>query len=491
VLSAFAPPLCEITSRRRLARHEQDGDVHAAGTPVTRASAAGAAGVPVGRPLDAHPRPREPDTAPGRAGPPPHRPRRVAIVHDFLYCYAGAERVLEQMLALYPDADLFSLFDFLPASQRHFIGDKRVRCSFIHRLPMARRFHRHYLPLMPLAIEQLNVSAYDLVLSSSYIAAKGVITRADQVHVCYCHSPARFAWDLHHQFLDQSGFRRGVRMAVTKALMHYIRMWDVRTSHGVDAFVANSRFVARRIAKTYRRRAEVVYPPVDVDAFPFRSEKGASYVTASRLVPYKRIDLLVDAFARMPDRELIVIGEGPEMAGLRRRAPANVRLLGFQPQPAMARLMAEARAFLFAAEEDFGIVPVEAQACGTPVVALGRGGATETVVGGQTGLFFATQTPDAVVDAIHRFERHGAWDHEAIRANARRFSADRFRREFGGVVEAEWTRVHAGAHATHGPDDTDERPASHGAWVDPRLRGRRPGAPAPLVPDPTDATVDG
>jgi glycosyltransferase involved in cell wall biosynthesis len=369
--------------------------------------------------------------------------RKIAVIHDFLYCYAGAERVLEQILNVYPEADLFSLFDFLPPGERGFIRNKKVTSTFIQRMPMARKFHRAYLPLMPLAIEQLDLTGYDVVISSSYLAAKGVITRPDQLHVCYCHTPVRFAWDMQRQYLSQSGLVKGLKSFAAKVLLHYIRGWDVRSSNGVDVFMTNSRFVGRRIQKTYRRASTPVYPPVDVERFTPNQGRRSGFLTASRLVPYKRIDLIVEALNAMPDKQLTVIGDGPHFKMLKAKAKSNVRLLGYQSFDVLRKHMQSAEAFVFAAEEDFGIVPVEAQACGTPVIAFARGGAAETIVEGQTGLFFREQTAESVIDAVREFEVMGEWDVSAIRRNAERFDATRFREQFAGVVESEWIQFNA------------------------------------------------
>jgi UDP-N-acetylmuramyl pentapeptide phosphotransferase/UDP-N-acetylglucosamine-1-phosphate transferase/glycosyltransferase involved in cell wall biosynthesis len=365
---------------------------------------------------------------------------RVAIVHDFLYTYAGAERVLEQLIALFPQADLFALFDFLPDHLRGFIKNKQVQPSFIQRMPFARGHHRAYLPLMPLAIEQIDISKYDIVISSSYLVAKGVLTRPDQLHICYCHTPVRFAWDLQNQYLQnpKSGLLSMAKTSMARVILHYIRNWDIRSSHGVDVFVTNSDFVGRRVRKLYRRQATTVYPPVDTDRFTLCEEKEDFYLTASRLVAYKRIDLTIEAFRRMPNRRLLVIGEGPELEKYRASECPNVRLLGYQTPDRLRQYMQRARAFVFAAEEDFGITPVEAQACGTPVIAYGRGGVTESVIHGQTGLLFKEQTPEALIEAVEEFEGQ-TWDPNAIRENAQRFSIQRFRENFAKVAKKEWT----------------------------------------------------
>ena len=366
---------------------------------------------------------------------------RVAIIHDWLVTYAGAERVLEQMLACFPQADIFSLVDFLPEGGRAFIHDKPVTTSFIQKLPLARRKYRNYLPLMPLAVEQFDLSRYDLVLSSSHAVAKGVLTGPDQLHLCMCYSPIRYAWDLQHQYLHESGLDKGLKGWLAKWLLHKTRIWDARTANGVDGFIAISRFISRRIWKVYRRESTVIYPPVDVRAFELRECKENFYLTASRMVPYKKIDLIVEAFSEMPDKRLIVIGDGPDFAKIKAKAGSNIELLGYQPFEVLRDHMQRAQGFVFAAEEDFGIAPLEAQACGTPVIAFGKGGALETIRGldtsSPTGVFFFDQSPAAIRDAVDRFERERL-SPESCRENALRFSPERFRQEFLAYVEQAW-----------------------------------------------------
>lgn len=365
---------------------------------------------------------------------------KVAIIHDWLVTYAGAEKVLEQLLKIYPNADLFSLVDFIDEDQRGFILNKQVTTSFIQKLPFARKKYRSYLPFMPLAIEQLDVSKYDIIISSSHAVAKGVITGPDQLHISYVHSPIRYAWDLQHQYLKEAGLERGMKSWIAKTILHYIRNWDYRTANGVDYFVANSKFIARRIWKVYRRKADVIYPPVDVSAFTFHDKKEDFYLTASRMVPYKKIDLIVEAFSHMPDKKLVVIGDGPEFNKIKAKATANVELLGYQPFEVLRDYMQRSKAFVFAAEEDFGISPVEAQACGTPVIAYGKGGALETICGyGQsnkpTGLFFKDQSIKALIESINLFEKISSdIKYQDCRDNALRFSPEIFRREFENYV---------------------------------------------------------
>lgn len=364
---------------------------------------------------------------------------KVAVIHDWLTVDGGAERVLQQILLCYPQADLFSLVDFLPDSQRWFLQGKTAQTSFIQKLPKARRYYRHYLPLMPLAIEQFDLSSYDLVLSSSYAVAKGVLTGPDTLHVSYVHSPIRYAWDLQHQYLQEAGLSKGFKSFLTRCILHYIRLWDSRTAAGVDQFIANSNFIARRIRKVYRRESQVIYPPVNIEAFSLNAQPREDfYLTASRLVPYKKISLIVEAFSAMPDRKLVVIGDGPEFKRISAKAGPNVHMLGYQSFEVMLDHMQRAKAFVFAAEEDFGITPVEAQACGTPVIAFGKGGALETVCGLQseqpTGLFFNSQTVAALQQAVLQFEGLN-WSAQACRCNAERFAPEKFRQQLCQQVE--------------------------------------------------------
>lgn len=360
---------------------------------------------------------------------------RVAIVHDWLVVYAGAERVLEQMLNVFPQADLFAVVDFLDDDKKQCIRNKPVTTTFIQRLPGARKRYRQYLPLMPLAIEQLDLSGYDLVISSSAAVAKGIITGPDQLHLCMCYSPMRYAWDLTHQYLRESGLTSGLKSWMARRLLHRMRMWDYRTANGVDEFIAISKFIARRIEKVYGRESTVIYPPVDIDSYAIGQGREDYYVTASRMVPYKRIDLIVEAFAKMPDRRLVVIGDGPEFEKINKLTAPNISLLGYQPHEALKSHLQRARAFVFAAEEDFGIAPLEAMACGTPVIALGRGGARETVIDGLSGILFKEQSIESLTGAVKRFESiDSRFDPKAVRRHAVKFSAPRFRSEFTDFV---------------------------------------------------------
>lgn len=362
---------------------------------------------------------------------------KVAIVHDWLITYAGSERVLEQMLSCYPEADLYAVCDFVNESDRGFLHGHQPGTTTIQRYPFARKFYRAYLPWMPRAVERLDLSSYDLIISSCHAVSKGVHTRPDQLHVCMCYTPPRYIWDMEDEYLRSAGLTRGLAARVVRRMIGRLRMWDLQASTRVDAFIAISGFIAGRIKQCYQRDSVVIYPPVDTEFYRPDSDKEDYYVTASRLVPYKRVGLIVQAFAAMPDRRLIVIGDGPEMKKIQRSATPNVTVLGYQASDVLKGYMQRARAFVFAAEEDFGIVPVEAQACGTPVIAFGKGGATETVRDGSTGIFFSEQTVESLTEAVHRFEGM-TFDPRGCRANAVRFAPERFRQEFSAFVEHEW-----------------------------------------------------
>lgn len=365
---------------------------------------------------------------------------KIAIIHEWFVDYSGSERVVEQMLNCFPEADLFSLVDFLPADGRKFIKERSVKTSFIQKLPFAKRKFRSYFPLFPLAIEQFDLSKYDLVISSSHSVAKGVITGPDQIHICMCHTPMRYAWDFQHQYLRESKLDSGIVGWLARVILHYMRLWDLRSSNGVDSYIANSQYISRRINKVYRRKSNVIYPPVDVLNFDFHEKKENFYLTASRMVPYKRIPLIVEAFSRMPEKKLVVIGSGPDFLKCEAIATENVLLMGWQSFDVLKHYMQRARAFVFAAEEDFGITPLEAQACGTPVIAFKKGGATETILGGdettqRTGLFFNSQDVDSLMAAVLEFESLSPKiDPKNCRENALKFSPENFRQNFKKFV---------------------------------------------------------
>jgi glycosyltransferase involved in cell wall biosynthesis len=370
---------------------------------------------------------------------------QIACVHEWLAEWGGSEDVVRLMLACYPGAPLHATIDFLSAENRGKFGGVPIHTTFLQRAPWARTRFWNYLPLTPLAVESHDLRPADVILSSSHAFAKGVLTTGEQLHVSYIHSPMRYAWDMHHQYLADYRLDRGIKGMLARYIFHRLRAWDRQTANNVDLFLANSRHVQRRIWRTYRRPSRVIYPPVRTDDFRLGdAAREDFYVTVSRLVNYKRIDLMLDAFRLLPSKRLVVIGDGPEMAALKGRCPANVTLMGFQPDEVVQRHLQAARAFVFAAHEDFGISPVEAQACGTPVIAYGAGGSLETVRGMHvsdrpTGLLFPQQTAASLAQAVQAFESAGpVFDPHACREWAERFSEARFQREFKACVDRAW-----------------------------------------------------
>ncbi|MEL6352517.1 MAG: glycosyltransferase [Cyanobacteria bacterium J06627_28] len=373
--------------------------------------------------------------------------KKIAIVHEWFTTHAGSEKVVEQILNVYPHADLYSLVDFLPRDQRAFIQNKVVNTSFIQTLPLAKKAFRNYLPLMPIAIEQFDLSAYDLIISNHHAVAKGVITRPDQLHISYVHTPLRYGWELQHQYLAQSGLNKGPKGLLTRAILHYLRLWDVGSANRVDRYWANSHYIARRVEKTYRRAADVLYPPVDVERFVATAQREDFYLTVSRFVPYKRVDLTVKAFVEL-GLPLVVIGDGDSRPMLQQlaRGARNIQFLGTQPDSVVEDYMQRCRGFIFPPEEDFGITPVEAQAAGAPVIAYAKGGQSETVLHGQTGLLFSEQTVESLIESVKCLHSGvNVFESQALRAQAEKFSTACFHRQLESFVDTAWHQFQVAA----------------------------------------------
>lgn len=356
-------------------------------------------------------------------------------MHEWLVDRSGSEKVVEQILEIFPDASLFAIVEYLPQELKWFIKNKKVTTSFVQNLPFSKTSYRNYFPVMPIAIEQFDLREFDLVISSNHAVSKGVLTSSEQLHISYCHSPIRYAWDLYHQYIIESGLKKGVKGMLAKFFLHYLRLWDISAVNRVDFFVANSKFISKRIKKTYGRNSTVIYPPVNVDEFSLSTQKEDFYLTVSRFVPYKKIDLIVHAFSNMPNRKLIVIGDGPDFKKISKAEFNNIQFMGFQKSEVVKTYMQKAKCFVFASIEDFGITPVEAMACGTPIIALKKGGACETVIDGVTGVFFDDQDEVSLRDAVDRFEGLLEFDFVKIRQHAEKFSNNRFRNEFKNFVE--------------------------------------------------------
>ena len=344
----------------------------------------------------------------------------------------GGENVISALLDLYPDADLFThVYDRQSVSDK--IACRKISTTFIQNLPFAKHLYQSYLPLMPLALEQLDLRSYDLVISSESGPAKGVLTSPGCLHICYCHTPMRYLWDMYHDYKQKVGF---IKRLIMVPLIHYLRLWDVTSAQRVDYFIANSNHVAKRIWKVYRREAKVIYPPVAVENFSLTKELDDFYLIVGQLVAYKRADLAVNVFNKLGKR-LVVIGEGEQFKELKKIAKANIELMGWQPLSTIKEYYAKSRALVFPGKEDFGIVPVESMASGRPVIAFGDGGALETVIKNRTGIFFDHQTEEDLIEAVNYFEKNEQlFKPEVCVEQAKKFSSIRFKEKFKKIIDS-------------------------------------------------------
>lgn len=365
---------------------------------------------------------------------------KVAIIQEWLVTVGGSDKVVKAILDVFPDADIYTLVAKKDVCDELGIPWEKVHTSFIQKMPLGTKKHRAYLPLFPFAIEQFDLRGYDVVISSSHCVAKGVLTKADQLHICYCHSPIRYCWDMYNEYLEESNLDKGFKSWLVRLMLHPIRQFDAIAGNRVDYYISNSDYVGQRIRKTYRRKATTIHPNIDISNFELCNDKKEYYLASSRLVAYKKIDTIIEAFNQMPDKKLVVIGGGPNLEAYRKLAKDNVIVMGYQPFDVLKDKMQHAKAFVFAADEDFGMIPIEAQSCGTPVIAYGHGGSLETVNGGKTGLFFNEQTPEAIVEAVNRFEAMGSQPFAPAdcRQWAEGFSEERFKREIKEFVEEKY-----------------------------------------------------
>lgn len=365
---------------------------------------------------------------------------KVAIVQEWLVTVGGSDKVVKAILDVFPDADIYTLVAKKEVCDELGIPWEKVHTSFIQKMPLGTKKHRAYLPLFPFAIEQFDLRGYDVVISSSHCVAKGVLTKADQLHICYCHSPIRYCWDMYNEYLEESHLDKGFKSWLVRLMLHPIRQFDAIAGSRVDYYISNSDYVGQRIRKTYRRKATTIHPNIDISNFELCNDKQEYYLASSRLVAYKKIDTIIEAFNQMPGKKLVVIGGGPNLEAYRKLANDNVTVMGYQPFDVLKDKMQHAKAFVFAADEDFGMIPIEAQSCGTPVIAYGHGGSLETVNGGKTGLFFNEQTPEAIVEAVNKFESMGSQPFAPAdcRQWAEGFSEERFKREIKEFVEEKY-----------------------------------------------------
>lgn len=360
---------------------------------------------------------------------------KIALVHDYLVQYGGAERVLEAFSEVFPDAPIYTMVYDEKLTDGAFC-DKRIRTSFLQRIPLVSSHHRIFPLLMPLAIESLDLDGYDVVLSDSNSYAKGIVTGTGTLHITYCHTPMRYAWDDCHRHMREFGYSRLTKLFMPLA-MSYLRLWDKLSADRPDLYLANSRFVAERIRKYYHRAARVIHPPVDGRRFRISAQTEDYFLLVGRALPYKRFDIVIEAFNRL-GLPLKIIGKGPEIPSLRRQAGSNIEFLGYLDDEKTADYFSRARALIFPSEEDFGITPLEAMAAGRPVIAYRGGGALETIIEGETGIFFDEQSPDSIIQAIQHF-RTDAFDPERIRAHAASFDKEIFKTTIKDLVEEEYS----------------------------------------------------
>lgn len=361
---------------------------------------------------------------------------KTAIVHDWFAGYAGSERVVESLTNIWNESDVYVLFSFLNAEERRIIiKDNPLHTSFLQKIASSKNY-RNFLPLFPLAVESFDFSPFQLVISSSHAVAKGAKTNNDQLHICYCHTPIRYVWDLREQYLNQANLKSGLKGWVANKILNYMKKWDLKTKDRPDYYVANSRYIAERIKRIYNIEAEVIYPPVDTEKFKCEPVKENYYLTASRFVPYKKIDLIAETFTGMPEKKLIIIGEGPEERKIKSKSGKNIEFVGFKTAGELSGFMQKAKAFVFAAEEDFGIVVIEALSCGTPVIALNKGGSAETVINNQYGILFDEQSPASLTGAVKKFENNESRFNSAdLSGYAKNFSRKIFEEKMRGFVE--------------------------------------------------------
>ncbi len=361
---------------------------------------------------------------------------KIAIIHDWFDKPGGAERVVKNLLEIYPNADIFSIVDFFSDEDRQkYLYDKRAETTFIQHLPFAKKKFRAYFPILPFAIESLNLSGYDIVISSSHAFAKGVITYPGQKHICYCYTPMRYIWDMQRDYFNDHSIK-GLKRVYLSYIFHKMRVWDRSNSTSVDRFISISSLISQRISKYYGRESTIIFPPVDTDRFKCHTQKDDYYFTASRLVPYKKIRLIAETFAKN-GKKLLIAGDGPDRDEIKKRVGGNTVMLGAISDEEIVDLMQRAKAFIFASFEDFGIVPVESMACGTPVIAYGKGGALDTIEDGVNGVLFDEQSVESLQSAIDRFESMH-FDSKKVSASAKRFSEERFKEEMKRLISKEY-----------------------------------------------------
>jgi len=360
--------------------------------------------------------------------------RKIAIVHDWLGVAGGAEVVLKRVLQMFPKADIYTMVDVLPLKYRGFLKGHKIYTSILQKYQFIAKRYNYFMPFMPYLVEQFDLSGYDIVISSSHFVAKGVITHPQQLHIAYIYSPIRYAWDMYFEYDKMGAFGVGIRNILMKRWLHKMRIWDVVSSNRADCFIADSKFIQKRIQKYWGKDSTVVYPPVEIDNTLYCEEKKEYFVTLSRLVEYKRVDIIIEAFNELPNKELVIIGEGRAKDSLLKISKSNISFKGYLEREDAMEIISKAKAFVFMAKEDFGIVPIEAQACGTPVIAYKEGGAGETVLDGESGIFVQEQTKESLKEAILKFEKSD-FSPKVCREFSEKFSPKEFEKKITKIIK--------------------------------------------------------
>jgi glycosyltransferase involved in cell wall biosynthesis len=363
---------------------------------------------------------------------------KIALVHDYINQYGGAERVLEAFMDMYPEAPVYTLISDLSKMPERF-RHVDIRNSFIQSIPFSKKFYKHMINLFPLAVEQFDLREYDVILSTSSAFAKGVITNPNQLHISYCHTPMRYVWDLYHQYMNED-IKNPLFKLVLPMLLHRIRIWDQVSSRRVDHFIANSKNVSKRILKYYGRPSQVIYPPVNFEQYHISDQIQDYFLIVSRLLPYKRVDMVIEAFNQLK-KPLVIIGDGYDRKRLESLAGPHITFLGYQSDETIAQYYSQCQAFIMAGEEDFGITPLEAQASGRPVIAYRKGGSLETVIEGETGLFFNEQKPSSLLNTLEKFSVKD-FNSNTIRNHALSFSTPRFKQEINAFIQQKIRGAH-------------------------------------------------
>ncbi len=360
--------------------------------------------------------------------------KKVAIVHDWLCVDGGAEVVLNRLLLMFPKADIYTTVDILSDDKREFLRGHKIYTTVLQKYKFIAKRYSYFMHLMPYLIEQFDLSKYDMVISSSHFVAKGVITHPEQLHFAYIYSPVRYAWDMYFEYDRAGAFGKRLKNIFMKKWLHRMRIWDFVSSYRADYLISDSKFIQKRIRKYWRRNSTVVYPPVEIANTVYHEEKKEYYITLSRLVEYKRVDIIIRAFNEFPNKELIIIGDGRAKDKLVKMSKSNINFKGYLPRVEAMTLISRAKAFVFMAKEDFGIVPIEAQACGTPVVAYGQGGVKETVLEGETGVFVEKQDKDSLKEAILKFEKI-SFSPKKCREFSEKFSPQEFEKKITKIFK--------------------------------------------------------